>query len=143
MAIWYNIYITIIHPIRKDGTNMRDTIRFKCLFILAAMLCLFNTCIYAENNYTVDNIIATETDADEKITVLVENVNASYDMMQTMSADATDENIVTVTFDVTNTSSRAEEFNIYAAAYKQEGALFSAKVQKQILQAGRKAEATF
>jgi RHS repeat-associated protein len=122
---------------------MRDTIRFKCLFILAAMLCLFNTCIYAENNYTVDNIIATETDADEKITVLVENVNASYDMMQTMSADATDENIVTVTFDVTNTSSRAEEFNIYAAAYKQEGALFSAKVQKQILQAGEKRKLLF
>ena len=122
---------------------MRDTIRFKCLFILAAMLCLFNTGIYAENNYTVDNIIATETDAAEKITVLVENVNVSYDMMQTMSADATDGNIVTVTFDVTNISSRAEEFSIYAAAYKQEGALFSAKVQKQILQAGEKRKLLF
>ena len=31
------------------------------------MLCLFNTGIYAENNYTVDNIIATETDAAEKL----------------------------------------------------------------------------
>ena len=108
---------------------------------LIMMLASFDIAL-AESGYPVDNIIATETDTDEKITVLVENVRVEYDNMLLTSLENA-ENVVTVTFDVTNTASRAEELSIYVAAYKEEGSLYSTKIEKKILQNGEKQQMIF
>lgn len=52
--------------------------------------------------------------------------------------DDSAQNIVKVTLDLANTSLRAGNINVYVAVYKEEGTLYSANVEKRILQSEEK-----
>ena len=99
---------------------------------------------YQAADYNVDNVVATETPANERVKALIENIKVNYniDAVALATTDA-DESIVTVTFDVTNKSSRAENFNIYAIAYKDEGVLYSAQTVRRLIMSGETQQLLF